>query len=214
MTSPVEPDLDAGSFRAWLAGMTAALRGEQDAVVPCDGCTACCRAAQFVLIGPHETDTITHIPEELLFPAPGRPGHFVLGYDERGHCPMLVDDRCSIYVHRPRTCRTYDCRVFVAAGAEVDGPGKEDLARRIARWRFRYEVPDDERGHDAVRAAAAYLRTHRAALPEGAVPTSSTPLAGLAVELHELFDSRRSAVEPDIRTVRVELTRRRPPRPS
>ena len=27
---------------------------------------------------------------------------------------------CSIYDHRPRTCRTFDCRVFAAAGVAVD----------------------------------------------------------------------------------------------
>ena len=85
--------------------------------VPCDGCTACCTSSQFVHIGPDETDTLARIPRRLLFPAPRLPaGHVLMGYDENGHCPMLVDGACSIYEHRPRTCRTYDCRVFPAAG--------------------------------------------------------------------------------------------------
>ena len=89
------------------------LAGDAESVVPCDGCTACCRSAQFVTIGPEESDTLAHVPPALLFPAPGASaGTLLLGYDERGHCPMLVDDRCSIYDHRPRACRTYDCRVF------------------------------------------------------------------------------------------------------
>jgi Fe-S-cluster containining protein len=33
---------------------------------------------------------------------------------------MLIDNRCSIYPHRPRTCGTYDCRVFPAAGLDND----------------------------------------------------------------------------------------------
>jgi Fe-S-cluster containining protein len=154
----IEGDLAAGDFSSWLTAMQAALRGEADADVPCAGCTACCTASQFVHIAPDETDTLAHIPPELLFPAPRLPrGHVVLGYDERGHCPMLVDGRCSIYEHRPRTCRIYDCRIFPAAGLEIDGEEKVLIAHRVGRWRFSYPTPADEADHDAVRAAAASL---------------------------------------------------------
>ena len=153
-----EDHLAAGDFSAWLAGMQAALRGEGDAAVPCGGCTACCTSSQFVPIGPDETDTLAHIPPALLFPAPRLPpGPVVLGYDGRGHCPMLVDGRCSIYEHRPRTCRMYDCRVFPAAGVEIDGTHKVEIARRARRWRFTYPTPADVADHDAVRAAAVAL---------------------------------------------------------
>jgi Fe-S-cluster containining protein len=145
----------AGDFSAWLAEMRAALRGERDAEVPCAGCTACCRSGQFVPIEPDETETLAHIPAALRFPAPRRPpGHFVLGYDERGHCPMLVDDRCSIYEHRPRACRMYDCRVFAATGVDP-GEGKGEVARRVREWEFGYPSVSDREEHDAVRAAAS-----------------------------------------------------------
>jgi hypothetical protein len=150
-----EPDLAAGDFTAWLTGLQAALRGGGDADVPCGSCTACCTSAQFVHIEPDETDALAHIPAALLFPAPRLPrGHVLLGYDERGHCPMLVDGQCSIYEHRPRTCRTYDCRVYAAAGVAPDQPA---VAQRVARWRFTYPTPGDRAGHDAVRAAARQL---------------------------------------------------------
>jgi uncharacterized protein len=143
--------LDAGVFSEWLTGMAAALAGEQAADVPCGTCTGCCTASQFVHIGPEEHDTLARIPAELLFPAPRLPqGHVLLGYDERGHCPMLADGRCTIYEHRPRTCRTYDCRVFPAAGLE---PDKEPIARRARRWRFRHPTPADRTLHGRVRAA-------------------------------------------------------------
>ena len=45
-----------------------------------------------------------------------------MGFDERGRCPMLTDAGCSIYAHRPRTCRTFDCRVFTAAGLSPESP--------------------------------------------------------------------------------------------
>lgn len=137
--------------------MRLALAGEADADVPCGGCTACCTSSQFVHIGPDEVDTLRHIPAVLLFPAPRMPkGHVLLGYDERGHCPMLVDGACSIYEHRPRTCRTYDCRVFPAAGVDAGEDGKEAIGRRVRRWRFDYPTEGDRGAHDAVRAAARF----------------------------------------------------------
>ena len=132
--------------------MQRALRGAGGSNVPCDGCTACCRSSQFIDIAPDETDTLVHVPAELLFPAPGRPaGHVVLGYDETGCCPMLIDNRCSIYEHRPQTCRTYDCRVLTAARVELDDETKALIAERTQRWRFGYPNPDDRARQRAVR---------------------------------------------------------------
>ena len=70
-----------------------------------------------------------------------------MGYDEHGHCPMLVDGDCSIYDHRPRTCRMYDCRIFAVTGVE---PAQPEIATRVRDWQF--EV-DDRARWDAVRAA-------------------------------------------------------------
>ena len=150
-----DDELDAGDFSSWLAGMRAALRGEAESDVPCDGCTACCRSSQFVHIEPDEADALAHIPAELLFPAPRLPrGHVLLGYDERGHCPMLVDDRCSVYEHRPRACRTYDCRVFAAAEVELDDNAKaDDRARASGAGGSAIPTAPDRAQHDAVRAA-------------------------------------------------------------
>ena len=178
-----ERDLAAGDFHPWVREVQAALRGERASDVPCDGCTACCTSSQFIHIEPDELDTLSHIPAELLFPAPTLPrGHVVLGYDERGHCPMLVDGRCSIYDHRPRTCRTYDCRIFPAAGIGVDGEEKALIARRAQRWRFSFPTRADQVEHDAVRAAATFLQEHQGDLPDGTGPRSATELAVLAIE--------------------------------
>lgn len=137
--------------------MQRALDGAADADVPCGGCTACCTSSQFVHIGPDETDTIARIPAELLFPAPRlAPGNLVMGYDERGHCPMLVDGACVIYAHRPRTCRTYDCRLFAARGIAIDDPAKAAIAARVRRWRFEYPTEADRAAHDAFKVAASH----------------------------------------------------------
>lgn len=179
--------LDAGGFSAWMAGIRAALDGRDDAAVPCGGCTACCTASQFVHIEPDETDTLAHIPGQLLFPAPRLPpGHVLLGYDEQGRCPMLTDAGCSIYEHRPRTCRTYDCRIFAATGLRADDGDetKAEIARRARRWRFTFPTDHDRRSHGAVVAAAASLNPERQEWPG---PTTPVQRAVRALEIHEEF---------------------------
>lgn len=173
-------ELPAGRFSVWLGDMQAALRGEGTANVPCDGCTACCQSSQFVHIAPDEQETLARIPPQLLFPAPRLPpGHVVLGYDRHGHCPMLVDGGCSIYEHRPRTCRNYDCRVFAATGLEPDD-AHGLIAERVRRWRFEFVSDEDGRLRDAVRAAARYVQER-----DGA--GNATGRAAQAVEEHEAF---------------------------
>jgi uncharacterized protein len=178
-------ELPAGGFSAWVARTLDALSGGGGSEVPCGGCTACCRSSYFIHIGPDETDTLGRIPRALLFPAPGLPdGHVVLGYDERGCCPMLVDDRCSIYEDRPRTCRTYDCRVFAAAGVAPEDDGKPLIAARVRRWRFDLATTIDRAQHEAVRATAVYLRRHPECFPGGAAPSTGVDLAVAAVKAH------------------------------
>jgi hypothetical protein len=140
-----------------------------------------------VHIGPDETDTLAQIPAKLLFPAPGLPrGHVLLGYDDRGHCPMLVDGRCSIYEQRPRTCRTYDCRVFPAADVSADDD-KIFIVRQSRRWVFGFPTTHDRLEHDAVRAAARFLVERRDELPARIRPANATQLAVLALEVHRAF---------------------------
>lgn len=220
----VEPPSDeddgliaAGAFSPWLREVQVAIRDRGEARVPCGTCTACCTSSQFVHIGPDETATLSRIPRALRFPAPGLPrGHVLLGYDERGHCPMLVDGACSIYDHRPRTCRTYDCRVFPAAGVEVDDDAKRAIADRARRWRFEHPTARDRVEHEAVRAAARFLRDDPTLRAEGLVPRVSTQLAVLAIEVHEAFlpadaDGETPGPDPDPGVVRARVRALAPP---
>lgn len=182
-----QQDLPAGGFSAWLEKTRAALATGTGTDVPCGDCNACCRSSYFIHVRPEDSQALARIPEALLFPAPGLPeGHRVMGFDENGHCPMLVADACSIYDHRPMTCRAYDCRVFPAAGIAAEKDGKVVITQRTKRWRFDYPSEHDRTQHAAVQAAARFLH-ERAELFDGELPTNSTQLAVLAIKVHDVF---------------------------
>jgi uncharacterized protein len=197
--------IDAGVFSVWLSGMLAVFRGEGESDVPCGSCTSCCTSSQFIHIEPDEIDALSHIPKELQFPAPRLPdGHVVLGYNEHGHCPMLIDNACSIYEHRPRTCRRYDCRVFPASGVSVDD-GKSAIAERANKWRFQFPTDHDRVAFDAAHTAAAYFRSHPDAVPFEARPTNAHRAAALVLRMHDVFIAEPN---PEPEAVRVEIGRR------
>jgi hypothetical protein len=126
---------------------------------------------------------------------------------------MLVDGSCSIYEHRPRACRVYDCRIFPAAG--VTGPRGDavEIGRRAERWRFDYASDRERAGHDALKATARYFAEHAGELGDDALATDTTRLAVVAVELHDLLVRDDEAGKPVFHAVapnevRVELSRR------
>lgn len=187
---PVE-SLSSGepiSYGEWRDQLRAALVGTADADVPCGACTACCTSAQFIHITPDETKTIARIPKALRVAAPGLPkGHVVLGFDERGHCPMLVDGACSIYEDRPRTCRVYDCRVFAATGIIDTDERRVEIRTRAEQWSFDHSSQADSASYDATRAAAHALNAAGRELDGVPLPSNPTQLAVLAFELQDLF---------------------------
>jgi len=185
VTDPQE--LPAGGFSSWLQSTRSAQAGDVGADVPCAGCNACCKASYFIHIRPDETEALALIPEALLFAAPGLPkGNVLMGFDEHGHCPMLIDDACSIYEHRPITCRRFDCRVFPAAGIAASEDHTALITQRARRWKFGYPSEGDRDQRTAVRAAAKFLTEHAECFPNG-VPNNSTQLAILAIKVHEVF---------------------------
>ncbi len=121
---------------------------------------------------------------------------------------MLVDGACSIYADRPLTCRTYDCRVFPAAGVSVADEDKALIAERALRWKFDYASERDRGQHAAVRAAARFLREHADSFG-GAVPKNSTQLAVLAVKVYDVFlkyhdgDEEARGVKPSAELIKA-----------
>lgn len=181
-------DLPAGRFSSWLRIIRNALIKENEVDVPCGECNVCCKSSYFIHIKPEETQTLTRIPKNLLFASPFLPkGNMTLGYDENGHCPMLINNKCSIYEHRPLTCRNYDCRIFPAAGITAGDDDKVMITRHIRRWKFSHPTRRDCNLHSAVQTAALFLQEHKNCFPDGVVPSNTTQLAILAIKVHEVF---------------------------
>ncbi len=101
-----------------------------------------------------------------------------MGYNEQGHCPMFVGNKCSIYEDRPLACRQYDCRIFAATGVAVDAVSQPDIAERVKGWEF-----TDDAEREALRALAAELGKN--------FRGTSTQLAVLAVTTYQVRGGRR-----------------------
>jgi hypothetical protein len=67
------------------------------------------------------------------------------------------------------------------------GAGKSMINERIATWRFDYEDDQARREHEAVSAAAWYLRQHPVRFPNGHVPSRASDIAVLAVKSYQVF---------------------------
>jgi uncharacterized protein len=193
----------AGSFSDWLRGAEALLRsGKGEVDVPCGACKGCCRSSMFIHIKPEETQTIERIPRALLFPAPGLPkGHVLMGYTGKGHCPMLIDNQCSIYDYRPQTCRDYDCRVFAATGVPVDRQTQPDIAHRVGQWVFSYETEESREEHTILQKAAAFLQENRDLFPQGSLPSHPSQLAAVAVRIYRIFADMTAQTHEDAPTI-------------
>lgn len=185
--STAAPVLPAGDFSTWLRAMRRALAGGAGMDVACGDCVGCCTSSYYIKVRPQETETLRHIDPGHLIPAPdGPPGTWLMGYDTQGHCPMYRTSGCTIYSHRPDTCRTYDCRIFTAAGMNA-GDGRTVINQRIASWRFEYHDDAGSAEHRAVTAAANFLRQHPVRFPDGHVPSRPSEVAVLAVKSYEVF---------------------------
>ena len=201
------PTIPAGSFVTWLTMMARAIEQGGPSDVPCGDCTACCQGSYFIHVAPDESRALARIPAQLLFAAPAAPsGYQILGFDEQGHCPMLSagtdsgsdsvsgaepgsepeSGTCTVYQDRPRTCRTYDCRIFAATGLAEPGSDKRAIMRRASRWQFDYADDAERHQHAALLAGARFLVEQADALAP-LVPGNASQLAMLVVRLHALL---------------------------
>jgi hypothetical protein len=201
------PDsVDAGPFGDWLRRMRRSLQGDEGMDVPCGDCVGCCVSGYSVQLRPEDHRARALIPAELLVSPPGFPaGHLTVQPKADGLCPMLEVGRCTIYHARPQTCLDYDCRIFAAAGLDA---GKPIIDKRVREWRFSYPSERDRQEHEAVRAAALFLREHRDSF-DVRVPTAPMGIAVFAIKAHAvLLDSDIKASQPrDIARAMIEAIR-------
>jgi Fe-S-cluster containining protein len=167
--------------------MRAALAGHAFMEVACDDCVGCCTSSLFIKVRAHEHVALSRIGTRHLQPGPGTQGDMLMGYDEHGHCHMFANGSCSIYQDRPETCRTYDCRVFSAAGMKAGGDEKSVINARVARWRFSYRTDQARAEQHAVTASANFLRQHPVRFPDGHVPSRPSEIAVLAIKTYPVF---------------------------
>jgi len=198
-----EKKINVGQFYSWLELTRKTLMKQETVHVPCGECTACCQSSYFIHIGSNEIQTLSLIPDELKFPAPGLPeGNVLLGYDENGRCPMFINDKCSIYEYRPKTCRTFDCRVFPATGLQVNEDEKELISRQAKRWSFNFLNENEYEQLAAIKATAKFLSKHSDCFPDSFIPRNTTQQAILAIKVYPVFlnfpsvqDSSKMATE-------------------
>jgi uncharacterized protein len=184
---PTFPDttVEAGPFGVWLSQFRASLLGHGGTDVPCGDCVGCCVSSYSILVRPEDTQALSAIPASMLASVPSLgAGVKAMGYLPNGACPMLRAGKCSIYAHRPQTCRDYDCRVFAAAGIDA-GEGKPVINQRVREWRFTYPTETDRTAHHAVQAAAAFIRLGQ--FPGHRFPTNPSGIAVLAIKSYEVF---------------------------
>lgn len=184
----------AGSFGAWLEQTRAALRGDGGVEVPCGECVGCCVSSYPIPLRADDSRAIAEVPLQFFARMPN--GQAVMIAREDGTCPMFNAGGCSIYRDRPQTCRDYDCRVFAAAGIDAGGDEREVINRRVRAWRFSYSSDAERLAHEAVRAAAAFIRD-RAHRFDARLPRTPTGIAVLAIKTYTVFVGRDMDKEED-----------------
>lgn len=178
---------NAGEFSNWIEEFTLTMKGIGDGNVPCGECVGCCTSSKFVHIRPTDRPALEAIPKEILFQAPGLPnGYYLLGYNEKGHCPMFKAGKCSIYESRPETCRQYDCRALAATNIRITDES-EEITKRVNSWEFEFSSYKSVELHNSVKLAGEFISTYVNEFPEGFVPQVNSQVALLAIRIHSIF---------------------------
>ena len=98
----------------------------------CTTCGLCCDGSLFAdveLAGGDEATTLEVLGLEIEDPDEGHRGLLLQP------CRALLGTRCSIYAHRPKCCRTFECRLLRDVGRGVVGiePAKQKIADTLSR---------------------------------------------------------------------------------
>lgn len=176
------------SFKGWRERFLAAIRRNIETTVPCEGCTACCRASQFVPVGKDEKSAINAVGTEYLFRSPFDSYFFLIPFTSIGECAMLVNGKCRIYKDRPKACRAFDCRVFAATGTKHTSTIVNDAISEKC-WEFNFYSEDEYRQYQATKWLAKVLHSEPDTLKAAGFRPTTNFIALISVCL---------SAEPDI----------------
>jgi len=122
--------------RLWRSARAGAGEMTYTAEVPCNGCRECCWHPRVDL------DPDEERPEDLA--------HLAVEHDDEGYflkkredgaCVHLGEHGCTVYAHRPRACRIFDCRLGGLAG--LVQPFDDQRRHRAPAWQFEIETSED-----------------------------------------------------------------------
>jgi hypothetical protein len=144
-------------LRTWNEAAARAREGKSAAMsVPCDGCTACCH--QRININPVR-ESVDELSQHLDV-VQDEHGYFLRRRDD-GACIHLGPEGCTVYQHRPRACRAYDCRIFALPANGASYPVSEDGKHTTPSWEFDIRNDRDALIRDAFLLGAAPWLFHR-----------------------------------------------------
>jgi Fe-S-cluster containining protein len=203
-TDPINGKIYQTRYGGRLGTFLGKVTFNQEAKVPCQGCNHCCYHGRVDIYPDKENaEDLAHLD---VVPHPE--GGFALRKREDGSCVHLgLGGECTVYHHRPKACRFYDCRMFSAIGL-VD---TYDNGRNSPAWVFDIPTTEERIANMALRLAVG---KHIDSNPEW---TSNTALVAAyaganetlpaARKIVESFESQPPAVQREIVRVVEERTR-------
>jgi len=81
-------------------------------VVPCNGCTECCRN-DIVFLHPELGDKASTYQTRVV------DGRYALAHQDGGACIYLGKRGCTIWDRRPAVCREFDCAILLSMSTET-----------------------------------------------------------------------------------------------
>jgi hypothetical protein len=152
-------DRPSGSVTTYLRKSTQGYLRDGSANVPCNGCTACCRDPNlFVDVTDEEAKRLKVHQDTNMDQREYKNGvAWVLDRNEKGECVYLIDNRCSIYSERPKSCRQYDCRVHLL-GFPVDPTQTVVNQEGVLQWsQFSQPTTEDKVAGLAIRLSILHM---------------------------------------------------------
>jgi hypothetical protein len=163
-------------------GGNAAAILERQGEVPCRGCTACCYHPNVDVYPEAErAEDLAHL--DLV---EREDGEMFLRKRADGACVHLGPAGCTVYPHRPRACRRYDCRPYTMVGVVNRYAG----GRLSPGWTFDHHTREQRILLTALRLVGLAAQTE---LPKGW--DAEEALAVALQKLPTMFDLAQQLIE-------------------